>query len=411
MSIIEKFNILKKWCIDNNSYVNDKITITGNNDNRYIVSNGEILSNETIIEIHKNVCLTGELINELINIIPDLENIKDELEDKHKLLLVLIYQHSIQEKSFFYPYLNILPSLEDFNQHPYILTRELLKNNIDSNIKQIIEPAIHFYNLINNDIDKFTDLISKIDFFNNKNIFSREIIIWGTLIIHTRAWAFNGNYILVPIMDLMQHSNESKIINRLINNRYIMNSDVYYGYGDTIYDTYGTKTQIELYLIYGFQNQGDKIFKINLAIPEHIKNNHHTKDIKGEFYLLSSGVQKQLLQFVRICNMDDKEINEFFEKHNYDYLAEMYSLDNEVKAIRNFLNICHQLKNDNSNNFKIADDNFESNNLLIKNMSEIFLLYESTIKCTVLNLLNQWNGLLKQPFTFSIELIFDKNQN
>lgn len=401
-SLFEKFSNLKTWCQKNGSFINDKLDISGTNDNKYLVTKTFVEPDEKMLEINLNICLTDKLIDSF-DWYSNSPNSKINLFSSHeKIILILIHHKILGSESFYYPYIDFLPSLEDLSYHPVISYFNLSLETLDEltiKIVNLIKPyAISFDNYNN-------ILLQKINLFPDfkKNI-SIDLIKWSHLIVRTRAW-ISGGFILVPIMDLFQHETTSQMINKIENGKCIMSSYRDYKSGEIIYDTYGIKDDFELYATYGFVNFSDNIFKLNPNIPIKLKANNLTNDFidkTGDFYLLSSGIQQNYFTLARLSNLSLNEL-EGLTEDKLNNIKNFHSVDNELKACQNILSICKHILENNKDIMDTALILKSNSNILIQSLSHILLNYKYTIKQTINNAINHWNQLLNCPFTFTID--------
>ena len=242
MNLDEKYQLLKKWILDNNGFINEKLDFTYiNNENRYIVSNNDINPEELLFSIPDKLCINNKLIND----IPNINNINiDNLDINSIMILILKYHFSLGENSFYYPYLNLLPSYEDYNYHPlYKYNDELGKKwrTISNKIVDMIESQIRI-------IDKIFDNFTKLGI----NITYQEVKYYYMIII-TRQWTNVG---LVPFADLLQHSNSSNLLlNTNNNSHYIKNNNNGIMKNQIIYDNYGLYDDNILFTNFGFVDQ------------------------------------------------------------------------------------------------------------------------------------------------------------
>lgn len=401
-NLYEKFYDLKLWCLNNGCFINDKLDISGNDENKYLITKMPVESNEKMLEINLDICLCDKLIDSF-DWYKNSPNSKLDLFSSHeKLILILIHHKNLGTESFYYPYINFLPNLNDFSSHPVISYFNIDLESLDA----ITIKILNFIKPYAKSFDNFNNLLlQKINLFPDfKNKVTIDLIKWGHLIVRTRSWISDG-FILVPMMDLFQHETTSQMINKVENGKCLMSSHRVYKSGEIIYDTYGIKDDFELYATYGFVNFSYNIFKLNPNIPIKLKANNLTNDFiskTGDFYLLSSGIQQTYFTLARLNNLSSIELESLTEE-KLNNIKNFYSVDNELKSCQNILSICKYVL---ENNKDIMDGALllkSDSNILIQSLAHILLNYKYTIKQTINNTINHWNRLLNCPFTFNID--------
>ena len=115
---------LTSWIEQNGGFVNKNLFLkmeeVESRKERTIYCKEKIQKNQKILEIPHELRINNHHFEK----IPGIENWKKR--DEHQIFekgdvkcwLSLIYEKSLGQKSFFYPYLQSLPDLESFSEHP-----------------------------------------------------------------------------------------------------------------------------------------------------------------------------------------------------------------------------------------------------------------------------------------------------
>jgi len=406
----EKFIQLKKWIIENGGTVNDKITIRTNDQyNRSIYSTDKIGKGEVIINIPKNICISMDKFST----IPGSEKIDiSNINFNIILSMVLLYHWSLKEKSFFYPYINLLPSLESFAYHPvYKFTENNGWDKISSKITKLIENHHKMIEIIYN---KITEINQSHTIFR-KNIVKYENIKWCYLILISRQWNNTG---LVPLADLFQHSSKSTMLLQTLNENNTMTIGEDVDTGIEIFDNYALYDDVLILTSFGFiDNNEDEnynryvkiLFNKNLNKVEtsldRFKNSELDKYMSTTriFYMTNNGIQNYLLEYLRIFFLDENDIK--IINMNEAYYTKMISLNNESRV---FSGIFELIKN---NKYINDQTHYDTCMDICKNhfpdeieykLAKVTLMSHNVLKATSNILIYKWNSYLVNPFTTKI---------
>lgn len=395
MNSNNKFIELKKWCIKNGSFINDKINF--NNQDKNIYTNEIINSNEKIFEINEKCIMSNEQIFEL----PFINKENSELFDNYeKLVLVLIYNIFIKEESFYKEYIEMLPDFESFKNHPIYILKTMINNsfNFDDEIKFLLGAYLNTIYDINEKINLLYEKITHINIIYKK-IVSKESLLYGFLLVKTKSL---DNKTLVPVIDLISHSDKSNSILENNNNVYLFKSIQEYQPNTTINYNYGKKSNLEFYFHYNFipENNTHKL-SINIT-NEKIKELFQDKisNLAIDF----NKIQPDLLALCRIQTLSDLELNNIYESKNMQLIYNFISLENELSAYKLLLSIFSNCKKDIEHKVKISLKLKDNNNLLLQNFSKIFLSLNDSINKSILTIIFLWNNILGSTIKYNINL-------
>jgi len=397
MNLDNKFTELKNWCIKNGSYINDKISFNPNDKKLY--TNEIINPDEKILEIKQNCMMTGDKILEL----PFINKENSELfDDVEKLILVLGYNFFIKEESFYKEYIEILPNMESFKNHPIYIFRSMIKNSNYATNDDILLLLGSYTNTINEINDKLNLLYEKITNINciYKKILNKDILLYGFLLVKTRSL---DNKSLAPIVDLVSYSNKSNLNLDISNGHYLFKSINEYQPNSIINYNYDKKSNLEFYFHYNFipENNTHKL-SINIS-NEKIKELFAQKiDSLGIDF---KEIQPDLLALCRTQSLSASELDQIYESKNTEIVYNYINLENELCAYKLLLNVFANCKKDIELKVKIASKLKDDSNLLLQNFSKIFLDLNDAINKSILKILFLWNNQLNSPVEYNINLV------
>ncbi len=319
MDLQNKYQNLTNWLIQNGSYVNPKMGIRSEGTNGNGMFAKETISNEDLFNI-SNACLLN------------YENSKipysaDEFDHRQKTTIALIYEMR-NPSSFWKPYLELLPGFESFSNHPIFLSTR-------SNFSRV-SSLINFY--IDRSHDEYKSFLEKFRTYTNRNNFlidlSDDEFLYCYLLTISRMWTGIG---LIPIADLLQHSNTSHISLNKNENFANMKSVDTISSGQSIYDNYLLNDDIMLFINFGFVDGSDLItIPMNFAFEEQpqviSKLISREFDNIGKIYLTSDGINVNLMRYLRLNLLEMSDIDAI--KDQSEFGNQIITLGNEFKALK-----------------------------------------------------------------------------
>ena len=159
----------------------------------------------------------------------------------------LIIEKRKNEESFYFNYLQNLPTLDDYKKsHSFLFNPEELQ------IVKTLSPAA--FDIINSSITSKDNLQKKI--IEEDTTITGEEVEWAHLVVRTRSW---GPHLLLPLVDLFNHNNKRGQAKSYDNElkRHIISAKVDYEAGDQIFISYGVQDCTNLAVNYGFFNKDD----------------------------------------------------------------------------------------------------------------------------------------------------------
>ena len=224
-----------------------------------------------------------------------------DINDNSILKLHLCHER-LNGNSFFYPYLNLLPSLSEIDS-PYTwsandksyLQGTNLGNSLKENLVTLVEEWWKAINALHDDLPKpeqhyinmkfyyeykfYTDddLNKYLNDENIENWTSFPNYLWASLILKSRSFpAFlidknnkQDSAMLLPVVDLLNHNSKSKVHWDVSDNYFKFSSESIVP-GKEIFNNYGLKGNEELLLAYGFciENNLQDSVALKIKMPE-----------------------------------------------------------------------------------------------------------------------------------------------
>jgi len=410
-----KFSNLIKWIIENGGFVHNKIAIKyDSSENRFLYASEKIDKNELLIKIPEKCVINGNKIK----MVPkgDLINASDEM----CRLITLLYETYVQkDKSFFYPYISLLPT--SFKYHPmkqFDETRIETYNNISKNITTKISELINNFKKI---VKELIDINKTINILP-EDVLNIENIEWGYLVLHTRQWT-DG---LFPVADLFQHSESSSMylntIKDNIGNEFkgmILQNDI--NTNDIIYDNYGVKDDIILFITYGFIDNPDNNKFRNFGLDLSVKGNASIpielfKKVLLEQYIMNNkryfitndGFSNTLIELFRIISIDNNDIK-LIDLTNKDFYKMQISLDNEKRTFDLIQNILKERIEEMRLTTSFSSDimRFYGKETLEYKMAFLHMQMFNTYKKGILIITEMWNSKIGHLYNTKIEVNID----
>lgn len=236
----------------------------------------DILGNETYLHVPLSVIIDHEMIRQpsypLYDLIQTIEKKYKRTDEFHELLFVLLYERFVRiETSFYWPYLSLLPSIEDLamptawnNSYDPISKSFSLGNNT---VSQRLYPSflVSYILAYRTKIQRLYQSISSMEeiiAYDQKflNIFTYENYLWGNLILDSRSIWWYGKRHLVPMLDFVNCQENPNVIHETHVHstnlddslQYaITKSDGKYSIGDELFENYGQPNYV-YYQYHGF---------------------------------------------------------------------------------------------------------------------------------------------------------------
>jgi hypothetical protein len=338
-----RFNKLKNWVTEHGGHVNPKIGIkTTGNAGRALYATANIEKDEIVIKIPDDLSINKNKLNTIPNIDP--EKFISYETDSIIMIILLYHAFVLKNKSIYYTYIRMLPDLRSFDAHPFIqYNQETIKSwtKIGPKMVQVIEGLHDQYN-------KRRDEVKKSKIFTD-DIVTEDNIKWAFLIIKTRQWKDHG---LVPVADLMQHSNNSNMLLCFKDGFGMMTSNASITKDNLIYDNYGVFDDVSLFCTFGFiegdltavvngTDQCTRLVKVDLnatinteKLIGRLKNNEmaqYKTQQSWNWFITNKGLCVSLLEYLRIAALSDSDIK-ILDFNIPKYYENVISLDNEARV-------------------------------------------------------------------------------
>jgi hypothetical protein len=334
-----KFNNLCNWMSTNGGFVNPKLSLINGQFGRTVIANQKI-ENEDIFTLPKNLVLNHE--NSNLNIEGDKFSHRD-------LIVISLLKEYYKPNSFWKDYLNLLPSLREFKDHPLII---YIKGNFPTVSENVLIKTKNLHN-------EFVSLYDKLTELNNQNkiveSFTKEDLLWAFLTTSTRMWTGIG---LVPLADLLQHSNNSNmILSDKDSNLFMMADSI--GEGEEVFDNYALNDDFTLFTNFGFvESSNITVISINFMFEETIldglKSSILNRKKMAPMNISSLGINQNLMRFIRLNLIDESDLK-LVNLSDEELGNSMISLENELRCLKKVKNRSNYFLTENEVKFIQSD--------------------------------------------------------
>jgi hypothetical protein len=315
----QKFSDLKNWIESNGGWINQKVTLTQTEWGRSVIATDTIMD-EKIFTVPRHLTIKPENSGIVID-----ESIFGDFRER--VIVSLLFEYH-KPNSFWTPYLNLLPSLGEFSNHPQFL-------HYCGKFPKISESI---YNMVDSSTTRLHDFIKKFKDYNDKinivPICTDEEIIWAYFCVITRMWSEVG---LVPFADLMQHSNQSSMGIIFEEKDLFMKGS--FENGTQVYDNYCVDDDFTLFCNFGFvDNSQVCVIPTMFLFEERSKNldvivNGFLESSKIEkLKFLSFGINNLIMKYLRINFIDEMDLKTIDLGSNIG--DQVISLNNELKCLK-----------------------------------------------------------------------------
>jgi len=321
MDIKTKYQNLCSWLNQNGSWVNPKMEIRSEGENGNGIWTRESITNEDLFNISNN-CLLNADNSGLTFIDPNF------LDHRQKTVVALLFEMN-KPDSFWKPYLDLLPGFNSFESHP-------IYQVVRGNFPKISLLINHYIENAHTEYQKFRE---KFEMYRTANGILLEVsdddILYAYLLTVSRMWTGIG---IVPVADLLQHSNRSNISLNRTGQVCNMKSQDTIPAGHPIFDNYLLNDDIMLYINFGFVESSDLI-----TMPMRFSFENQppvvTKLIENEFknlakiFITTEGVNVNLMRYLRLNLLDISDlsaISEFSESTGINLI----NFNNEFKCLK-----------------------------------------------------------------------------
>lgn len=370
-------NTLIQWIKKNNGFIHENLSVhseVNNNDiSRSILYKNKtpLLVNDTITKIPYNLVISIDTFNQIPNIEHWITLINEHSKllnkaycDHFKIIVALLYENSKKENSFYSPYINTLPKINSFKNHPIILYFQdkhmfNILNKISPYFIQQVDAICHelffimeLFFLCNKNFPIFDSTL-----YSNESL--QQLVQWAFIIKKTRSWE-DG---LVPFNDFFNHNDNSTIRLKKISadenikneNFYVFKADIQFNNikeNDEIYNNYGYYNSMILLIFYNFL-QTKQITHLNVPFDfskTSPLNKLRISELKksqlssNKILLSNKGPTKDLFKILRILSLTKEELLIHTNKKEELY-ENIISNKNEIKSIRLLLKLILDLKN------------------------------------------------------------------
>jgi len=330
---MENYNLLIKWIIENGGSLDSTVYLDNSNpSNRTLCVNSDHEPGKILLAVPAKCSLKGE-------------NVFDTC-------LKLALEISKGASSFYYPYIQSLPTASDLIDIPIY---EYFNKDLDE-LRKVCSPFVTLLELHYNNIKELHSNYLTINLDLPEKCKTIEFALYLITIYNTRVWENVG---FIPLIDLCQHTNNiitNSSINVTPDFRNFVNR-ISLKKGDEITWCYNIKTNIVLYANYGIpqiipQYINSSInynFDLDTELVKFQKeclvaNNLNVNNYMNILYS-SNGFNSDLFNLGRILNMDDFDLK-FIKFLNNNELKPVNFSNNNIISLRNELKTIKFFKQD-----------------------------------------------------------------
>lgn len=257
--------------------------------------------------------------------------ISDDMSEYSAIALQLIHERFVEEDSFWTPYLDVLPSVQDVGASFAWEEDEIKTLLVGSPLQNM---SLFLRTRVREDFQELEDdVLSKHRDTFPANAFTLQNYIWAYCNLFSRAVRLDfedtpGDFVaLVPYIDLINHSPTSQTYIQGIlegvelpfglveKERYIIvRADRYYAKYEQIYISYGPKSNAQLLLLYGFCLERNSQDFVQVSIS-HLLDENDYADAKrryiaknkmqtANFPLYRERFTEDMMKFLRLLVVD-----------------------------------------------------------------------------------------------------------
>ncbi|EGC32310.1 hypothetical protein DICPUDRAFT_155733 [Dictyostelium purpureum] len=384
---IESLKEFKEWLVNNNAYINPNIDIELlDKYGRSIVAKKSIKKQDKLISIPKDIIMSN--IGGYPKKIPKeiYEQVQSIGLSPTNLQAVFIMYSKLNEKSFWHPYVTVLP--ESFSTSLYFSDNEL----DELQASQLKEFTIIRKDGIERHYESTFSRLSKlVPEFSNLALYNQELFTWALSCVWSRAFSLAENDGgMVPLADMFnaEDRSKSKVLPKVTDTTldYYASDDI--AEGEQIFTPYGVYKPLsssQMLMDYGFIfDEGTVSDNVAITVPvfHNDEPNLSTKqeileenDIINEVFLLqkTDPLPADLLLYARVKNLIAKECDQA-KKHFLSPNTRNTPLNtrNEKVSLRFLENLIHRyldsygtnLESDKNllKNYYSSDNNNNNNN-------------------------------------------------
>lgn len=293
---------------------------------RGLLARREILFGQTVLEIPAKIAMTKTRAQEVLgkDIIPDGEPPEDP-EGMGKFIAVavlLMHERAIGDKSFWKPYIDILPTIEEVGAS-FTWSEEdlaLLEGSLVVETSRSLKAKVirEYNNLVDTTFSRFPEYFPL-------EVYTYELFEWAMTNLFSRSFRLTdiGGVAMVPYADLLNHTPYSKMFletrQMAFSNDFQLQlqSDRPHAVGDQVLLSYGQKSNSELLLQYGFvvdRNIFDEV-EIGVSLPDDDPRYEEKKAFLEEqglkaamsFPMLIDRTSFELMQYLRLLCVDEDD--------------------------------------------------------------------------------------------------------
>eukprot|EP00981_Chlorochromonas_danica_P006526 scaffold1420_cov182-Ochromonas_danica.AAC.4 len=241
-----------------------------------VVTTGKVSRGELYLGVPTNLIMDSDKANSpacpVHNLLLQLNSIYRSRDDFHELLFFLLHETFVmKEKSFFWPYLKVLPREEDLDI-PILWTVEQLQLRLP--VSSLQHAALSYQQSVYRKFDFIQNISQVRDFFGDVMTFNNYR--WATAILDSRSIWWDGKRHLVPMLDFIncREGKDPSVLHSTAlsedGNFAVTRAGEFlrddFGEGEQLFENYGQPNHI-YFLYHGFVLENNSHDCVNLRFP------------------------------------------------------------------------------------------------------------------------------------------------
>jgi len=316
---------------------------------RGLLARKDITQGQPLVEINTKLVMTKKRAQEVLG----SKLVPDDMGEYLAIAMLLVHERALGEKSFWAPYIDILPTAEEVGQS-FVWEEEelalLTGSGVIDSTRSLQTKLVNEYNSLVPAIIEHGSHLALHD------AFEYEAFVWAMSMLFSRGVNLREieELAMVPYADLINHSPYSQAY-FMTNNvplskqkEVVLYADRNYAKNDQVLISYGQKSNAELLLLYGFVIDRNLFDQVELTVslqPDDPMYDEKVAFLRSQglaprlaFPLLIDRYSSELLQYLRLC-CSTPEDGALGSK----YYSEPISYDNEKAALNAIIQGCDAL--------------------------------------------------------------------
>eukprot|EP00164_Ancoracysta_twista_P004157 GFYU01005588.1.p1 GENE.GFYU01005588.1~~GFYU01005588.1.p1 ORF type:complete len:489 (+),score=159.93 GFYU01005588.1:144-1610(+) len=248
---------------------------------RGLFATKDLENDEMLVSVPQHCWMTEKsALNSVIGALIVDSNLQNVVSGYWSLVMSVAYERELQDSAWG-PYIKVLPDPTSALFFTQAELNELQSDNVVSQIAGIKNDVDEFYNQL------FPYLFKTYPKMFFPTVHTRERFYWATASVWARSFSTTINdddvWTMVPYADLVNDEMHAENNYRVASNRFDVHTSKTYKKGDQIFISYGSKSNLQLFLYYGFVFQNNPkdfvTFRFTTRSPEEEEESPETNPI------------------------------------------------------------------------------------------------------------------------------------